>query len=71
MHIYNINVGLWPSGLQQDVTLKNNIVQLQGASKVHSQWPVITYLTPGCLMSIAPAHHLYKIAPLGEVGDNR
>jgi hypothetical protein len=25
---------------------------------IHSQWPVIAYLTPGGLMSIAPAHHL-------------
>jgi hypothetical protein len=33
-------------------------------SIVHSQWPAIAYLTPGCLLSIAPVHHLYLLLHL-------
>jgi hypothetical protein len=29
--------------------------------KVHSEWPDIAYLTPGCPMSIAPVHQFYVI----------
>jgi hypothetical protein len=42
-------------------------------SKVNSrqQWPVIAYVTPGCLTSIAPVHNIAPLGMLGEVCDNR
>jgi hypothetical protein len=35
-----------------------------GLKSIDSDVNVIAYLTPGCLMSIVPVHHLHAIAPL-------
>jgi hypothetical protein len=44
--------------------IKLQVRNLKLVTKVHSQWPVITYLTPGCLIRIAPVHHLYLLLHL-------
>jgi hypothetical protein len=38
---------------------------------VHSLWPVIAYLTPGCHGHSSGAPFVYIIAPLGKVSENR
>jgi hypothetical protein len=50
-------LSLW---IKETQTMSINSTQTNG-TKVHSQWPAIAYLAPGCLISIASVHHFYLL----------